>query len=808
MNAASQHGPTYAKAILHMNQATDAYNPISSPASSDITPPLTQSTSGSNNSRSNHGSISQSPPQPSTPPSRYGNTHQYHRRTATNRPRTRYPADLARSGDGRTPLHRRGTSQKYEPFEDLLREAGYKETRIFTPETERIASGAGNGDGSSGGKSKVAGVVEFLSGFIPGSRTSSLREDSKATNHSPPPSPSPVSFRDQNQNINTVQGRELQKQLIDVDATPRATRTHTSASTQPLPNTTPSAIIYTHNNHSYTSLGQSSSSKHMPPPSLPLPNDKKATYLDHRPSRATAYLRHIASAPDMPGVNLQRSHSTNASNSRTRKPNRSSRTKDSQHDNHNDDDDEDYGFNSVYEGHTRGNGEGEEDTNVPPLPKGWLETVARAILLGPGAASGTALKPPEMVTGSRVVSQPHLNSQPSSYTREMSPALRQLRQTRSVISRTGSLADAPAIHYRHRHPLSRTQSARSALSSRSGLSDRTNRTYGNWTTAMPSPLSGIKSASVDTYGLSRLRPTLMTRLDSSSRSNASDGEIRKARVLCRSAPASRATSPNPNVTNSNGRAGQRKLSDQNRKRRSRSKSKSKPHSAKAANALPSLARTIVESEGDGDTWSWLPSPNRHDLQQDLHHRSEFRSGQSSESRYLSGWGWDSNVSSALPSASQANFDIDGIGHLSISVTQTSDEADQSVSEGEDSSENEVDLAKLLRPKPQRQESSNSTNSVSSLRSIRSLRKFLVPVGSGTDGQSVPPVPPLPSRHKSGGSTRNTVDLTPPTSAIGKWFLDREDSYADGNDRYGTKSVRGKRGSLPSGWIGTAFEDEV
>ncbi|KAJ3732914.1 hypothetical protein DFJ43DRAFT_970059, partial [Lentinula guzmanii] len=489
----------------------------SSPASSDITPPLTQSTSGSNNSRSNYGSISQSPPQPSTPPSRYGNTHQYHRRTATNRPRTRYPADLARSGDGRTPLHRRGTSQKYEPFEDLLREAGYKETRIFTPETERIASGAGDGDGSSGGKSKVAGVVEFLSGFIPGSRTSSLRQDSKATNYSPPSSPSPASFRDQNQNINTVQDRELQKQLIDVDATPRVTRTHTSASTQP-------------------------SSKRMPPPSLPLSNNKKATYLDHRPSRATAYLRHIASAPDMPGVNLQRSHSTNASNSRTRKSNRSSRTKDSQHGNHNDDDEEDYGFNSVYEGHTRGNGEGEEDTNVPPLPKGWLETVARAILL-----------------------------------------------------------DAPAVHYRH--PLSRTQSARSALSSRSGLSDRTNRTYGNWTTAMPSPLSGIKSASVDTYGLSRLRPTLMTRLDSSSRSNASDGEIRKARVLCRSAPASRATSPNPNVTNSNGRAGQRKLSDQSRKRRSRSKSKSKPHSAKAANALPSLARTIVESEGDGDTWS-------------------------------------------------------------------------------------------------------------------------------------------------------------------------------------------------------------
>ncbi|KAJ3729677.1 hypothetical protein C8R42DRAFT_549503, partial [Lentinula raphanica] len=145
----------------------DTYNPISSPAS-DITPPLTQSTSGSNNSRSNQGSLSQSPTQPSTPPSRY-QPHQYYRRTGTNRLRTRYPTDLARTGDGRTPLHRRGTSQKYEPFEDLLREAGYKETRIFTPETERVASGTGSGD-----RSKVAGVVEFLSGLIPGSRSSSL----------------------------------------------------------------------------------------------------------------------------------------------------------------------------------------------------------------------------------------------------------------------------------------------------------------------------------------------------------------------------------------------------------------------------------------------------------------------------------------------------------------------------------------------------------------------------------------------------------------------------------------------------------
>ncbi|KAJ3860334.1 hypothetical protein EV359DRAFT_22252, partial [Lentinula novae-zelandiae] len=474
----------------------------------------TQSTSGSNNSRSNFGSICQSPPQPSTPPSRYTHAHPNNQTAATHRPRTRYPVDLARAGDGRTPLHRRGTSQKYEPFEDLLREAGYKETRIFTPETERTVSGADDGDGSSGGKNTIAGVVEFLSGFIPGSRTSSLRENSNETSkthYSPPASPSPMSTRRQNQRAEPEPGREHQKRPIDNDATPRATRTRTSRSVQSLQSTTPSpAIHYTHNNHSYTSIGQSSSSNPMPP------------------SRATAYLRHISSVPDMPGVDLQRSHSNLTQRQRS---NRRSGTNDSRHTEDGEDDD----FNSVYEGRTRGNGEGEEDPNVPPLPKGWLETVARAVLFGPGAslASRATFGPSETTASSRAVSQPYTNSQPSS-------------------------------------------------------------THGYWATMMPSPLSNIKSASADVYGANRPRPTLMTRLHSSSRSNASEGEIRRARVVCRSAPASRATSPNPNYLNpsSTTRQVQRKQSTQGRNKGNRAKLKSR--SGKAAEEPPSLTRTMVE----------------------------------------------------------------------------------------------------------------------------------------------------------------------------------------------------------------------
>ncbi|KAI0646383.1 hypothetical protein C8Q79DRAFT_1000725 [Trametes meyenii] len=51
---------------------------------------------------------------------------------------SRYPSNLSKGEPGRVPLHRRGTSKTYETMEDLLRDHGYKETRVFTPEAERI----------------------------------------------------------------------------------------------------------------------------------------------------------------------------------------------------------------------------------------------------------------------------------------------------------------------------------------------------------------------------------------------------------------------------------------------------------------------------------------------------------------------------------------------------------------------------------------------------------------------------------------------------------------------------------------------
>lgn len=95
------------------------------------------------------------PPTPCTPP----------------RGRSRYPSSLAHDGL-RVPLHRRGTSKTYERLEDLLKEAGYKETRVFTPETERhreLEQDHGDGRQTDGKlRNGVETVVGFLAGLVLG----------------------------------------------------------------------------------------------------------------------------------------------------------------------------------------------------------------------------------------------------------------------------------------------------------------------------------------------------------------------------------------------------------------------------------------------------------------------------------------------------------------------------------------------------------------------------------------------------------------------------------------------------------------
>ena len=89
-------------------------------------------------------------------------------------PRRRYPTHLSQRHDpDRVPLHRRGTSNTYERMEDLLREAGYKETRVFTPEAERFPADGDMRKGNAEGvglsvKESVGAVVGFLAGLVPG----------------------------------------------------------------------------------------------------------------------------------------------------------------------------------------------------------------------------------------------------------------------------------------------------------------------------------------------------------------------------------------------------------------------------------------------------------------------------------------------------------------------------------------------------------------------------------------------------------------------------------------------------------------
>lgn len=107
----------------------------------------------------------------------------------------RYPSNLSRVDPKHVPLHRRGTSNTYERLEDLLREAGYKETRIFTPEHDKFPDGDKKGKSEDEGSKKggvAAGVVGFLAGLIPGATKQGATEDDvdpfKHSPESPPAS--------------------------------------------------------------------------------------------------------------------------------------------------------------------------------------------------------------------------------------------------------------------------------------------------------------------------------------------------------------------------------------------------------------------------------------------------------------------------------------------------------------------------------------------------------------------------------------------------------------------------------------------
>ena len=250
---------------------------------------------------------SSSPPEPTTPP-------------RTSHSRTRYP-DL-----GRVPLHRRGNSKTYECLEDLLKEAGYKETRVFTPETERSKSGDDHGDDGENQENRLSvrdgmeAVVGFFTGLLPGamsSRTSLVQPPEPGRNgpvtlQDDPPSPSPVHRH-----------------------APRSN--HSQRPSLPHRNTTP----FSHHNSHPMQKQSSRSSLH-----LQAIQQQHFNMVSPRSPRTSAYVQHAASASSLP----PRPRSTPAHIS-TRP---AIFVTDNDHD----------------------------GSTQPPLPPTWLESVARAVLFG------------------------------------------------------------------------------------------------------------------------------------------------------------------------------------------------------------------------------------------------------------------------------------------------------------------------------------------------------------------------------------------------------------------------------------------
>ncbi|KAG7447151.1 uncharacterized protein BT62DRAFT_63788 [Guyanagaster necrorhizus] len=311
---------------------------------------------------------SSSPPQLKTPPQR------------TGRLSSRYP-DL-----GRVPLHRRGTSQTYERLEDLLREAGYKETRVFTPEAERIEHAERKRREGSPQRRSLRGVVGFFAGLMPGGTSvppSSLRPDTTDV----PPRPNVERRRTYSPPSSPVQHRLAQKQRQRSPSTMPSTPGSTSSMecAGPTPKASyqsprqisrnteymqqPSSRFYAFtNNPSSTSLHSQrlpnspamsrrnpNAPSHLPSstqyaPSNRLSHKPSEPIMQPQPSRAGAYLRHMASVANLP----QRPRSTPPANLKEVK-----------------------------------------EEAAPPLPHTWLETVARAVMYGGiGYIGGPKEEPP------------------------------------------------------------------------------------------------------------------------------------------------------------------------------------------------------------------------------------------------------------------------------------------------------------------------------------------------------------------------------------------------------------------------------
>ena len=271
-----------------------------------------------------------------------------------------YPAHLARAGDSRrVPLHRRGTSQKLECFEDLLREAGFKETRVFTPEAERVEAAAQarkrQAETLRGEKAGAPSLIELLSGLIPW-RDSGGNGRSHEVGHT------------KTQSLGRAAGKQKEVLLNDGDDIFKSVGdardvmiTPTQSRRRPL---TPIILSaeFTSPDSSSSSSSRSPPRSHLKPhfgvPQMDNPQYRK--YCNYPDVRAT--LRHMMSAPDFAlAKNSRQSQDFPrrvTESTAPRKPRR-----------------QPTGYRHAIRTSLQ-----QETEAVPPLPQNWLSNIAHAVL--------------------------------------------------------------------------------------------------------------------------------------------------------------------------------------------------------------------------------------------------------------------------------------------------------------------------------------------------------------------------------------------------------------------------------------------
>ncbi|KAF9226312.1 hypothetical protein BS17DRAFT_777042 [Gyrodon lividus] len=470
----------------------------------------------------------------------------------------RYPESLSR-----VPLHRRGTSKTYERLEDLLREAGYKETRVFTPETERTAQSATEkleNYAASGVRGGVGAVVGFFAGLVSRgsslSREAALAEDNSGRGGpqvwSPPPSPLSQAQHAKDKTSHASPSHNASSKTLHM--TTRRSHVDLSTDTSKRPHAR-SAYHFVQLPQSARALPQHSHlrphhNQHHHHGHLHINYSSKPSTKPETPS-SRAYLRHMASAPNIQPLMKRASLSELSLGSQPHGHDRRDATLQSRRTlilN-----DEESIAEYEYE-HPRSRTSIQNQVH-PPLPRNWVESIAKAILSG-GGGGGSAGAYSGIVTS--------------------------------------DTASAKTVSTR------KTSSA---------LSDKSNQ--------QPRGRGRMR-------GAGGAKPPLLCAQVQDLKAKTSAGQVSCTRVMCRSAPTSRASS-----RVRGGAHDEHAKTGQGRRRRERDTpagSHCPKGKDKDANIVPSLARTRAEND------EWTP---RH--------------------RYLGGWGTDTG---AQPEEASSNDNDD------------------------------------------------------------------------------------------------------------------------------------------------------